>query len=116
MFNMSHNVDIARIMVNIHVAELSAETNNLNKEQTMSEPRYDLVSFKGFLFLYRTLDGKCETLKWGISPEIRADVQADYDELVSLQNALISGSDDIHSDIDIQAIRTRIFQIENENN
>ena len=115
MFNMSHNVDIARIMVNIHVAELSAETNNLNKEQTMSEPRYDLVSFKGFLFLYRTLDGKCETLKWAAynADSRKLEIKADYNELVSLQNALISGSDDIQSDTDIQAIRTRIFQIEN---
>lgn len=115
MFNMVQSVDIVWIVVNIHVAELSAETNNLNKERTMSEPRYDLVSFKGFLFLYRTLDGKCETLKWAAynADDRKLEIRADYAELISLQSALISGSTDIHSDIDIQAIRTRIFQIEN---
>lgn len=81
----------------------------------MSEPRYDLVNFKGFLFLYRTLNGKCETLKWAAynADERKLEIKADYDELISLQSALISGSADIHSDIDIQAIRTRICQIEN---
>ena len=80
-----------------------------------AEPRYDLVHFKGFLFLYRTIGGKCETLNWGIDPEIKAIIQADYNELTFLQSALISGSADIHSDIDIQAIKTRIEQIEHKN-
>ena len=81
----------------------------------MSEPRYDLVSFKGFLFLYRTIAGKCETLKWAIDPEIKAIIKADYAELIFLQSVLIGGSADIQSDTDIQAIHTRIFQIEHKN-
>lgn len=84
----------------------------------MSEPRYDLVNFKGFLFLYRTLDGKCTTINWlayNADDKKKLEIKADYNELVSLQNALISGSNDIHSDIDIQAIRTRIYQIEHKN-
>ena len=84
----------------------------------MAEPRYDLVHFKGFLFLYRTLEGKCLTINWlayNADDKKKLEIKADYNELVSLQNALISGSDDIHSDIDIQAIRTRIYQIEHKN-
>ena len=81
-----------------------------------NQPRYDLVNFKGHLFLYRTLEGKCTTINWAIpcADERKVEVKADYAELIYLQSALIGGSADIHSDNDIQAIHTRIFQIEHK--
>ncbi len=81
-----------------------------------AEPRYDLVPFKGHLFLYRTLEGKCTTINWAVpgADERNLEIKADYAELISLQNALVNGSADIHSDIDIQAINTRIAQIEHK--
>lgn len=80
-------------------------------------PRYDLVNFKGFLFLYRTLDGKCTTINWlayNADDKRKLEIRADYAELIYLQSVLIGGSADIHSDNDIQAIYTRIAQIEHK--
>lgn len=83
----------------------------------LNQPRYDLVNFKGFLFLYRTLGGKCTTINWlayNADDKKKLEIKADYAELIFLQSVLIGGSADIHSDIDLEAIHTRIFQIEHK--